>query len=170
MGAPWRDSGGTRAPVPVPTGWMHAAPGGWPGGTRVFMPIQIHRWPVSGWIVATSCGPPVGHCGPLLSRGPAPPWLRITETPSRYIITRGLTARDLGLIVAKPGEEGGYQRGDAQCCREEIAALITAGTAIPVAAPSISFPTHLGYISRGIPLALVYRSLIPSNTRSRVRI
>ena len=46
-------------------------------GTRVFMPIQIHRWPVSGWIVATSCGPPVGHCGPLLSRGPAPPWLRI---------------------------------------------------------------------------------------------
>ncbi len=43
-------------------------------------------------------------------------------------------ARDLGLIVAKPGEEGGYQRGDAQRCREEIATLITAGTAIPVAA------------------------------------
>ena len=44
-------------------------------------------------------------------------------------------ARDLGLIVAKPGEEGGYQWGDAQRCREEIAALITAGTAIPVADP-----------------------------------
>ncbi len=44
-------------------------------------------------------------------------------------------ARDLGLIVAKPGEEGGYQRGDAQRCREEIATLITAGTAIPVVAP-----------------------------------
>jgi hypothetical protein len=44
-------------------------------------------------------------------------------------------ARDLGLIVAMPGEEGGYQCGDAQRCREEIAALIAAGTAIPVAAP-----------------------------------
>ncbi len=44
-------------------------------------------------------------------------------------------ARDLGLIVAKPGEEGGYQCGDAQRCREEIAVLIAAGTTIPVADP-----------------------------------
>ncbi len=44
-------------------------------------------------------------------------------------------ARDLGLIVARPGTDGGYQGGNAQRCREEIAALITAGTAIPVADP-----------------------------------
>jgi hypothetical protein len=79
-------------------------------------------------------------------------------------------ARDLGLIVAKPGEEGGYQRGDAQRCREEIAALITAGTAILVAAHSISCPSDLGNTSRGIPQDWVYRSLTPSNTRSGVRI
>ncbi len=60
-------------------------------------------------------------------------------------------ARDLGLIVAMPGDEGGYQRGDAQRCREEIAALIFAGTAIPVAAHSISFPPSLGYKSRYDP-------------------
>jgi hypothetical protein len=40
-------------------------------------------------------------------------------------------ARDLGLIVARPGTDGGYQGGNAQRCREEIAALIAAGTAIP---------------------------------------
>lgn len=40
-------------------------------------------------------------------------------------------ARDLGLIVARPGTDGGYQGGNAQRCREEIAALITAGTTIP---------------------------------------
>ncbi len=44
-------------------------------------------------------------------------------------------ARDLGLIVARPGTDGGYQGGNAQRCREEIAALIAAGTAIPVADP-----------------------------------
>jgi hypothetical protein len=44
-------------------------------------------------------------------------------------------ARDLGLIVARPGTDGGYQGGNAQPCREEIAALIAAGTAIPVADP-----------------------------------
>ncbi len=44
-------------------------------------------------------------------------------------------ARDLGLIVARPGTDGGYQGGNAQRCREEIAALITAGTTIPVADP-----------------------------------
>jgi hypothetical protein len=44
-------------------------------------------------------------------------------------------ARDLGLIVARPGPEGGYQGGNAQRCREAIAALIAAGTAIPVADP-----------------------------------
>ena len=44
-------------------------------------------------------------------------------------------ARDLGLIVARPGTDGGYQGGNAQRCREAIAALIAAGTAIPVADP-----------------------------------
>jgi len=41
--------------------------------------------------------------------------------------TRGFAlaaARDLGLIVARPGEEGGYQGADPQHCREEVAALI----------------------------------------------
>lgn len=41
-------------------------------------------------------------------------------------------ARDLGLIVAQPGTEGSYHGGNAQPCREEIAALIAAGTAIPI--------------------------------------
>ena len=45
-------------------------------------------------------------------------------------------ARDLGLSVARPSTEGGYQGGNAQRCREEIAALIAAGTAIPVADPA----------------------------------
>lgn len=60
-------------------------------------------------------------------------------------------ARDLGLIVPRPGEEGGFQRGDARRCRAEIAALISAGTAIPVADPSISFPPSHGYISGNTP-------------------
>ena len=63
-------------------------------------------------------------------------------------------ARDLGLIVAKPGEEGGYPHGDAQRCHKEIVALITAGkamTATPVAAPSNLFPPSHGYKSGNTP-------------------
>ncbi len=44
-------------------------------------------------------------------------------------------ARDLGLIVARPGPEGGYHGGNAQHCREEIAALIAAGTTIDLPEP-----------------------------------
>ena len=31
IGAPWRGSDGTRAPVRALTGWIRAVPGGWPG-------------------------------------------------------------------------------------------------------------------------------------------
>ena len=56
-------------------------------------------------------------------------------------------ARDLGLIVARPGTDGGYQGGNAQPCREAIAALIAAGTAIPIAAPVNRRPVPL--VKRG---------------------
>jgi hypothetical protein len=41
-------------------------------------------------------------------------------------------ARDLGLIATRPGTDGGYQGGNAQPCREAIAALIAAGTTLPI--------------------------------------
>jgi hypothetical protein len=63
-------------------------------------------------------------------------------------------ARDLGLIVAQPGTDGGYQGGNAQRCREEIAALIAAGTAIPVADPV-----------KGRHVPVVQRAPIPSARR-----
>jgi hypothetical protein len=69
------------------------------------MQVQIHRWRVSGWLGSTS-----GAL--LLSRGAAPPWLRITDNSVSVYNHTGLDTDNeaFGQTVRVRGTDGGDYR------------------------------------------------------------